>query len=129
MRILVVEDDYKIGGFLEQGLREEGFEVDRADDGEEAVAKGGAGRYDLILLDYMLPKKNGLQVATELRASDIRTPILMLTARDPGEDAQASLAAGVSDFVGKPFRFNDLLGRIRSLVPIAGSPGVTLGAE
>lgn len=127
MRILVVEDDYKIGGFLEQGLREEGFEVDRADDGEEAVAKGGARQYDLILLDYMLPKKNGLQVATELRASGVRTPILMLTARDPGEDARASFAAGVSDFVGKPFRFNDLLGRIRSLVPVAGSPGVTSG--
>lgn len=123
MRILVVEDDHKIGGFLEQGLREEGFEVDRADDGEEAIAKGGARPYDLVLLDYMLPKKNGLQVAAELRASGVSTPILMLTARDLGDDVRSSLAAGVSGFVGKPFRFNDLLGRIRSFVPTASSPG------
>ena len=123
MRILVVEDDPKIRGFLEQGLREEGFEVDRADDGEEAIAKGGARQYELILLDYMLPKKNGLEVASQLRASGVITPILMLTARDLGDDLRDSLAAGVSDFVGKPFRFNDLLGRIRSLVPTSGSSG------
>ncbi len=123
MRILVVEDDHKIGGFLEQGLREEGFDVDRAADGEEATTKGGARRYDLILLDYMLPKKDGLQVATELRASGVGTPILMLTARDLGDDARTSLAAGVSGFVEKPFRFNDLLGRIRSFVPTSSSRG------
>lgn len=123
MRLLVVEDDHKIGGFLEQGLREEGFEVDRADDGEEAIAKGGARQYDLILLDYMLPKKNGFQVVTELRGGGVSTPILMLTARDLGDDVQAGFAAGVSGFVAKPFRFNDLLGRIRSFEPTASSPG------
>ena len=123
MRILVVEDDHKVGGFLEQGLREDGFEVDRAGDGEEAIAKGDARQYDLILLDYMLPKKNGLQVTTELRAKGVGTPILMLTARDLGDDIGNSLAAGVTDFLGKPFRFNDLLSRIRSLVLTSSSPG------
>jgi DNA-binding response OmpR family regulator len=123
MRILLVEDDHKVGGFLEQGLGEEGFEVDRACDGEEAIAKGRAREYDLILLDYMLPKKNGLEVAAVLRAGGCRTPILMLTARDPGDDIGRRMAAGVDDFLGKPFRFNDLLSRIRNLVPGAGSPG------
>jgi DNA-binding response OmpR family regulator len=123
MRILLVEDDHKVGGFIEQGLREEGFDVDRAWDGEEAIARGQASEYDLILLDYMLPKKDGLQVTSELRATGVRTPILMLTARDPGDDIRRSLAAGANDFLGKPFRFNDLLSRIRDLAPGAGSPG------
>jgi DNA-binding response OmpR family regulator len=123
MRILLVEDDHKVGGFLEQGLREEAFEVDRACDGEEAIAKGGALAYDLILLDYMLPKKDGLQVTTELRAKGVGTPILMLTARDPGDGICNSLAAGANDFLGKPFRFNELLSRIRSVVPNTGSSG------
>jgi DNA-binding response OmpR family regulator len=123
MRILLVEDDHKVGGFLEQGLGEEGFEVDRAWDGEEAIAKGQASEYDLILLDYMLPKKNGLEVTAALRTTGVRAPILMLTAREPGDDVRRSLAAGVDDFMGKPFRFNDLLTRIRGLVPGAGSPG------
>jgi DNA-binding response OmpR family regulator len=123
MRILLVEDDHKVGGFIEQGLREEAFEVDRASDGEEAITKGGAGQYDLILLDYMLPKKDGLQVTSELRAKGVATPILMLTAREPGDDIRNSLAAGANDFLGKPFRFADLLNRIRSLVPHGGSHG------
>ena len=123
MRILLVEDDQKVGGFIEQGLREEGFDVDWARDGEEAIARGQACEHDLILLDYMLPRKDGLQVTTELRAKGVRTPILMLTARDPGDDIRRSLAAGVNDFLGKPFRFNDLLSRIRNLAPGAGSPG------
>jgi DNA-binding response OmpR family regulator len=120
MRLLVVEDDHKVGGFIEQGLREEGFDVDRAWDGEEAIAKGRASAYDLILLDYMLPKRNGLEVTTVLRSSGVRTPILMLTARELG-DVRLSLAAGVNDLLGKPFRFNDLLGRIRRLIPGADS--------
>ncbi len=123
MRLLVVEDDHKVGGFLEQGLREEGFEVDRASDGEEAITKGEAIAYDLVLLDYMLPKKNGLEVVTELRAKGLRMPILMLTARDPGDHLHRSLAAGVNDFMSKPFRFNDLLGRIRQLLSGTAAPG------
>jgi DNA-binding response OmpR family regulator len=123
MRVLLVEDDEKVGGFLQQGLQEEAFEVDRARDGAEAIAKGGERPYDLILLDYMLPKKNGLEVTTELRARGVVTPILMLTARDLGDDLRNSLAAGVNDLMSKPFRFNDLLARIRRLAAASGSPG------
>lgn len=118
MRILVVEDDRKVGGFLEQGLREEEFEVDRATDGEQALTKALAGEFDLILLDHMLPKKSGLEVAASLRAAGRRTPILMLTARDAPEDIRNSVAAGIDDFLGKPFRFDELLRRIRALMPV-----------
>ena len=117
MRVLVVEDDLKIGAFLEQGLREEDILVDRAYDSPEALMRAGSGHYDLILLDFMLPTRSGIEVALELRATGLRTPILMLTARDAPEDRKVGFAAGVTDFLGKPFRFNDLLDRIHSLVP------------
>jgi len=121
MRILIVEDDHKLGSLLEQGLREDGFEVARASDGEEAVVKAVATEYDLILLDYMLPKKNGYQVTVELRQAGNRVPILMLTARDAPEDLREALRAGVNGLMGKPFRFGELVDRIRILT--ADSPG------
>jgi two-component system OmpR family response regulator len=121
MRILIVEDDHKLGLLLEQGLREDGFEVARVSDGEEAVAKALATEYDLILLDYMLPKKNGYQVTVELRQAGNRVPILMLTARDAPEDLREALRAGVNGLMGKPFRFGELVDRIRVLT--ADSPG------
>jgi two-component system OmpR family response regulator len=77
MRILIVEDDHKLGALLEQGLQEDGFEVARASDGEEAIAQAVAADYDLILLDYMLPKKSGHEVTVELRRAGRRMPILM----------------------------------------------------
>jgi DNA-binding response OmpR family regulator len=117
MRILVVEDDPKVGGFLEQGLREEAFEIERAWDGDQALTMARAVDYDLILLDYMLPKRSGLDVAATLRGEGRRMPILMLTARDAPEDLRSSRAAGVDDFLGKPFRFDELLRRIRALLP------------
>jgi DNA-binding response OmpR family regulator len=117
MRILVVEDDHKVGAFLEQGLREEHFEVDRACDGLEAMIKAESADYDLILLDYMLPKKSGVEVAAQLRGQGRQMPILMLTARDAPEDFRLGHAAGINDFMGKPFRFDDLLNRIRALLP------------
>src|ERR1051325_10089748 len=86
MKILVVEDDRKVAGFIEQGLREEGYAVDVAPDGEEGTTLAHVYEYDLLVLDVMLPKKNGLQVAQELRREGRKTPILMLTARDTTED-------------------------------------------
>ncbi len=115
MRILIVEDDPKLGALLEQGLREEGFEPDWVTDGENAITRGLASEYDLLLLDYMLPKKNGREVAAELRRAGKRLPILMLTARDTAEDLQEAARAGVSDLMGKPFRFGELVDRIRLL--------------
>src|SRR3972149_4429794 len=109
MKILVVEDDRKVAGFIEQGLREEGYAVDGAKDRDEATTLAHVNDYDAILLDLMLPKKNGLQVAAELRREGRRTPILMLTARDSTEDVVRGLDAGADDYLSKPFKFFQLL--------------------
>ena len=121
MRILVVEDDRKVAGFIEMGLREEGYAVDVAKDGEEAATLAHVNDYDAILLDLMLPKKNGLQIASELRREGRRTPILMLTARDATEDVVRGLDAGADDYLTKPFKFDELLARVRALVRRGGA--------
>ena len=121
MRILVVEDDRKVAGFIEMGLREEGYAVDVARDGEEATIMAHVNEYDAILLDLMLPKKNGLQVAAELRREGRTTPILMLTARDATEDVVRGLDAGADDYLPKPFKFEELLARVRALVRRGGA--------
>src|SRR5512134_3546266 len=121
MRILVVEDDRKVAGFIEMGLREEGYAVDLARDGDEAIVLAHVNDYDAILLDLMLPKKNGLQVAAELRREGRATPILMLTARDATEDVVRGLDAGADDYITKPFKFEELLARVRALVRRGGA--------
>jgi DNA-binding response OmpR family regulator len=115
MRILVVEDERKVASFIKQGLEEEGHTVDVAVDGEETTLCAHVGEYDAILLDLMLPKKNGLQVAMELRREGRTTPILMLTSRDAPEDIVRGLDAGADDYLAKPFRFDELLARLRAL--------------
>jgi DNA-binding response OmpR family regulator len=115
MKVLLVEDDRKVAGFIEQGLKEEGYIVDAAADGEEATMLAHVYEYDMILLDVMLPKKNGFQVAMELRREGRKTPILMLTSRDAVEDVVRGLDAGADDYLAKPFRFEELLARIRAL--------------
>ena len=121
MKILVVEDDRKVAGFIEQGLREEGYAVDVAPDGEQATMLAHVYEYDMIVLDVMLPKKTGLQVATELRREGRSTPILMLTARDTTEDVVRGLDAGADDYLTKPFKFDELLSRVRALIRRGGS--------
>ncbi|HEY6853246.1 MAG TPA: response regulator, partial [Gemmatimonadales bacterium] len=121
MKILVVEDDRKVAGFIEHGLREEGYAVDVAPDGDQAAMMAHVYEYDLILLDLMLPKKNGLQVASELRREGRKTPILMLTARDATEDVVRGLDAGADDYLTKPFKFDELLARVRALVRRGGA--------
>jgi DNA-binding response OmpR family regulator len=121
MRILVVEDDRKVAGFIEMGLREEGYAVDVAGDGDEATVLGHVNDYDAILLDLMLPKKNGIQVASELRREGRNTPILMLTARDATEDVVRGLDAGADDYLTKPFKFDELLARLRALLRRGGA--------
>lgn len=115
MKILVVEDDRKVAGFVEQGLKEEGYVVDLARDGEEATMLAHVNDYDAVLLDVVLPKKNGFQIAAELRREGRNTPILMLTSRDAPEDVVRGLDAGADDYLSKPFRFDELLARIRAL--------------
>src|ERR1700758_371957 len=121
MKILVVEDDRKVAGFIEQGLREEGYAVDVAPDGEEGTTLAHVYDYDLVVLDVMLPKKNGLQVAAELRREGRHTPILMLTARDTTEDVVRGLDSGADDYLTKPFKFVELLARVRALVRRGGA--------
>ena len=115
MKILVVEDDSKVAGFIDHGLREEGYIVDVASDGEQATMLAHASDYDIILLDLLLPKKNGFQVANELRREGRNTPILMITSRDALEDVVRGLDAGADDYLAKPFKFDELLARIRAL--------------
>lgn len=126
MRILVVEDDRKVAGFIQMGLREEGFAVDVARDGNEASSLVHITDYDAIILDVMLPKKNGLQVAAEMRREGRTTPILMLTARDATEDVVRGLDAGADDYLAKPFRFDELLARLRALTRRGGPGGIEL---
>ncbi len=121
MKVLVVEDDRKVAGFIEQGLKEEGYTVDVAPDGEEATVLAHVYEYDVILLDVMLPKKNGFQVAMELRREGRNTPILMLTSRDAVEDVVRGLDAGADDYLPKPFKFEELLARMRALTRRGGA--------
>ncbi|MBD1399116.1 response regulator transcription factor [Pelovirga terrestris] len=116
MHILVVEDEQKVAGFIQRGLEEEGYKVDLAFDGDAGIEKGLAGIYDLILMDIMLPKKDGIAVIRELREKDIKTPVLCLTARDSVEDKVVGLDIGADDYLAKPFAFAELVARCRALI-------------
>jgi two-component system copper resistance phosphate regulon response regulator CusR len=121
MKILLVEDDRKVAGFIELGLREEGYLVDVARDGDEATTMAHVNEYDAILLDVVLPKKNGFQIAAELRREGRTAPILMLTSRDATEDVVRGLDAGADDYLSKPFQFDELVARIRALLRRGGA--------
>ena len=116
MRILIVEDEKKVSAFIKKGLEEETYAVDIAPDGEEGLLLGEQNQYDLIILDLMLPKINGLEVLSTLRGRKIETPILLLTAKDSVEDKVTGLNQGADDYLTKPFAFSELLARIRVLL-------------
>ncbi len=116
MRILVVEDERRLAGIIKRGLIEDGYSVDTAYDGDDAQYMGESTPYDLIVLDIMLPKKDGLAVCRELRSKKVNIPILMLTARDTIEDRVKGLDSGADDYLVKPFAFSELLARIRALL-------------
>jgi len=116
MRVLVVEDSRRLAGIVKRGLLEEGYAVDNAYDGEEAEFMAETTPFDLIVLDIMLPKKDGLAVCRDLRAKNVHTPILMLTAKDSVEDKVAGLDTGADDYLVKPFAFSELLARLRALL-------------
>jgi DNA-binding response OmpR family regulator len=115
MRVLVVEDDAAIRGFLVRGLTEEGFAVDQAADGLEGQFKAADPCYDLILLDLMLPRGDGLTLLQAIRSGGLTTPVLVLTARDAVSDRIRGLDSGADDYLVKPFAFDELLARIRAL--------------
>lgn len=125
MRILLVEDDDSVSGFIMKGLREEGYAVDLASDGEDGFLMANTVPYDLILLDVMLPKMDGFSVCKRLRSNGKSTPILLLTAREEVEDRVVGLDIGADDYLTKPFAFAELLARIRALLRRGGSQQVT----
>lgn len=115
MKVLLVEDDRRLAQSLRRSLTESQVTVDVAHDGEDALAAASSNGYDVIVLDIMLPRLDGLEVARRLRASNIATPILALTARDSVDDRVAGLEAGADDYLIKPFAFREVLARIRAL--------------
>ncbi len=116
MRILVVEDEDKIAGLIRRGLREEGYAVDIAKDGIEGEFMASTNDYDVIIMDVMLPKKDGISLCTSLRVKRIATPVIMVTAKDAVSDKVKGLDSGADDYLTKPFAFEELLARIRSLL-------------
>ena len=125
MRILVVEDERRIAAFIKRGLEEERYAVDVAYDGEEALDWADAVDYDLVVLDVLLPQKDGIQVCRELRDQGNKVPILMLTARDAIEDRVEGLDSGADDYMVKPFAFQELLARLRALLRRSGEVKTT----
>jgi two-component system copper resistance phosphate regulon response regulator CusR len=122
VRILLVEDENRVAGFIAKGLREQSYAVDVAGDGDRALYLTAVNQYDLVILDVMLPVRNGHAVCRELRAGDFRSPILMLTARDSVDDRVAGLDSGADDYLLKPFDFKELLARLRALLRRSGPP-------
>lgn len=126
MRILIVEDEPKIAGAVKRGLEQQGYAVDAAYNGEEGLHLALAESYDVIILDRMLPGKDGVAVLQALRQRNVQTPILFLTAKDKVLDRAAGLNAGADDYLVKPFAFVELLARIRALLR---RPAQTHGAR
>lgn len=116
MRILIVEDERRLGNIIKKGFIEDGFAVDQAFDGEEGQYLAESETYDLIVLDLMLPKIDGIEVCKNLRKKEIKTPILMLTARSTTEDKVKGLDSGADDYITKPFSFIEFRSRVHALI-------------
>ncbi len=116
MRVLVVEDDPAIGAFVVRGLREAGYTVDHAADGREGFSLARRERYDAVVLDLMLPGRDGLGIVEELRSAGVATPVLILTAKRSVDDRVKGLQAGGDDYLTKPFALPELLARVQALI-------------
>ena len=110
---MIIEDEPGISTFLKEGLEEEGYIIEIADDGKSGLKKALSGKFDLILMDWMLPGLSGLEITTQLRKTDVVTPIIFLTAKDTVQDTILGLRSGANDYLKKPFSFEELLERIR----------------
>ncbi len=120
MRILLVEDDADLAQFIGKGLKEESYAVDVASDGEEGFRFASDVSYDLVILDIMLPKLDGLTLCRQLRRAEDHTPVLLLTARSTVQDKVSGLDTGADDYLTKPFAFSELLARVRALLRRGG---------
>ncbi len=116
MRVLIVEDDKRLGSIIQRAFKEEGYAADWCQDGQEAEWLGFENPYDLIILDLMIPRKHGLEVLKTFRGGGIRTPILILTAMDTTDDIVKGLDIGADDYITKPFNLDELLARVRALL-------------
>jgi len=115
MKMLIIEDDENILSVLKRAFEEENYIIDSSMDGDEGEYLALTNSYDIILLDWMLPNKNGIEILTNLRAESVTTPIIMLTAKDDIDDKVSGLTQGADDYVGKPFIFKELLARVNAL--------------
>ena len=120
MRILLAEDEHKVARFIQRGLEAEHYTIDVEHDGEGALARALHGDYDLLILDVMMPKRDGLAVLKEIRARKLPLPVLLLTARDAVADKVAGLDSGADDYLTKPFDFEELVARVRALLRRGG---------
>ena len=129
MKILIVEDEAGISQFLKQGLEEENYQISLAYNGRDGLKSALANNYDLLLLDWMLPGMNGIEICTEFRKKNTTTPIIFLTAKDTIQETIAGLKAGANDYIKKPFSFEELLERIRVQLRAVGNeiPELKLG--
>jgi DNA-binding response OmpR family regulator len=116
MRILLVEDEKGVSGFIKKGLEEELYTVDVSGDGQEGLSLAASNPYDLIILDVMLPGLNGIEVCKQIRHRAIKTPVMMLTAKDSVKDKVLGLDSGADDYLTKPFLFEEFLARVRALI-------------
>jgi DNA-binding response OmpR family regulator len=121
-RILIVEDEERVAGFVKRGLEEEGYEVEVAGDGQVGLEAALSGTYDSILLDVQLPRRDGLSVLREMRGCGVTCPVMMLTVKGTVEDKVKALDGGADDYLPKPFAFAELLARLRALTRRGGSP-------
>jgi two-component system OmpR family response regulator len=128
MRILIIEDDAQTADYMTKGLREAGHVVDRAEDGRDGLYMASSGEYDAVVLDRMLPELDGIKVLEALRAANIETPVLILSALGQVDDRVTGLRAGGDDYLTKPFAFSELLARVESMTRRrgAGAPDTTL---
>lgn len=116
MKILIVEDEKKVASFIKRGLEDDSYQVTVSNDGADGLKRASSGEFDLVILDRMLPKKDGLTVVHELREAGIQVPVLLLTAKAETEDVVSGLDAGADDYLVKPFAFAELQARVRALI-------------